>query len=88
MVVLSTRQNQRRGCGRVAVRLELRPRVRLSRVTTRAHKLLVHVPAALWKCWDPSYWWTYQRRCVLGPLGSTQERAPPLGNQPENWWAE
>ena len=23
-----------------------------------------------------------------GPKGSTQERAPPLGNQPENWWAE
>ena len=36
-----------------------------------------------------SYWWTYQRRCVnAGPKGSTQERAPPLGNQPENWWAE
>ena len=32
---------------------------------------------------------TYQRRCVnAGPKGSTEERAPPLGNQPENWWAE
>ena len=41
------------------------------------------------ECWAPRYWWTYQRRCVnAGPKGSTQERAPPLGNQPENWWAE
>ena len=41
------------------------------------------------ECWAPRYWWTYQRRCVnAGLRGSTQERAPPLGNQPENWWAE
>ena len=47
---------------------ELRPRGRQSRGTTRAHKLLVHVPAALCGCWDPSYWWTYQRHCgMLGP---------------------
>ena len=30
------------------------------------------VPAALCERWAPG--------------GSTQERAPPLGNQPENWW--
>ena len=63
-----------------------------------------HEPAALWnagtrvtgrrtsgivECWAPRYWWTYQRRCVnAGPKGSTQERVPPLGNRPENWWAE
>ena len=47
---------------------ELSPRGRQSRGTTRAHKLLVHVPAALCGCWDPSYWWTYQRHCgMLGP---------------------
>ena len=47
---------------------ELKPRGRQSRGTTRAHKLLVHVPAALCGCWDPSYWWTYQRHCgMLGP---------------------
>ena len=47
---------------------ELRPRGRQSRGTSRAHKLLVHVPAALCGCWDPSYWWTYQRHCgMLGP---------------------
>ena len=41
---------------------------RQSRRTTRGHRLLVHVPAALWECWDPSYWWTYQRRCgMMGP---------------------
>ena len=28
----------------------------------------MHVPAALWECWDPCYWWTYQRHCgMLGP---------------------
>ena len=44
------------------------PRGRQSRGTTRAHKLRVHVPAALCECWDPSYWWTYQRHCgMLGP---------------------
>ena len=65
VVVISTCESYRRGGGRVAVRLELRPRGRQSRGTTRAHKLLVHVPAALWKCWDPSYWWTYQRHCEM-----------------------
>ena len=68
---------------------EFPPRGRQSRGTTRERKLLLHVPAALWECWDPCYWWTYQRHCVNAePKGSTQERAPPLGNQPENWWAE
>ena len=43
-------------------------------------ELLVHVPAALWECWDPSYWCSYQRRCVnAGPKGSTQEWAAPAG---------
>ena len=47
---------------------EFPPRGRQSRGTTREHKLLVHVPAALWECWDPCYWWTYQRHCgMLGP---------------------
>ena len=36
-------------------------------------EILVFVPAALCECWA-------QRL--------TQERARPLGNQPENWWAE
>ena len=68
MVVLSTRKNKRRGGGRVAVRLVLTPQGRQSPGTTRAHELLVHVPAVLWKCWDPSYWCAYQRHCeMLGP---------------------
>ena len=82
-----------------------KPRGRQSRGTTREHELLVHVPAALWECWDPCYWWTHQRHCgMLGPeilvdvpAASCERWAqrvrhksghPPLGNQPENWWAE
>ena len=30
----------------------------------------MHVPAALWECWAPRYWCSYQRRCVnAGPEG-------------------
>ena len=47
---------------------EFPPQGRQSRGTTRERNLLVHVPAALWECWDQCYWWTYQRHCgVLGP---------------------
>ena len=75
VLVLSTWESSRRGAGRVAVRLE-----------------------------RTSFRCMYQRHCgnagarITGgrtsgivkccPRGSTQERAPPLGNQPENWWAE
>ena len=37
----------------VLLTCESRPRERQSRGTTRAHKLLVHVPAALCGCWGP-----------------------------------
>ena len=61
---------------------EFPPQGRQSRGTTRAHKLLVHVPAALWKCWAPRYWWTYQRRCVNdGPKGF-DSRAGTSAGQP------
>ena len=67
---------------------ELSPRGRQSRGTTRAHKPLAHTPAALCGCWDPRYWCSYQRRCVnAGPKASKQERAPPQGDQPEDWRA-
>ena len=74
---------------------ELPPRGRQGRGTTRALESLVHVPAALWECWAPSYWWTYQRHCgMLGPVtlvvvpaascdrwaqGFDEERVPPAG---------
>ena len=45
-------------------------------------ELLMDVPAALWKCWAPRYWWTYQRRCVnAGPKGF-DVRAGTFAGQP------
>ena len=55
-----------------------KPRGRQSRGATREHELLVHVPAALWECWDPCYWWTYQRRRVnAGPKGFDTRAGTP-----------
>ena len=71
--------------GRALNVLELTPRGRQSRGKTRAHKLLVHVPAALCGCWDPSYWWTYPWHC--GMLGPVKSGHPPQGDQPEDWRA-
>ena len=62
-----------RGCCALNVG-ELPPRGRQSRSTTREHKLLVHVPAALCERW------------AQGVRRKSGHR--PQGNQPENWWAE
>ena len=76
VVVLSTWESSRRGGGRVAVRLESTSYW----CTYQRHCVMlgpeipVDVPAALCERWAQG--------------GSTQERAPPQGNQPENWWAE
>ena len=44
--------------------------------------LLVDVPAALWECWAPRHWWTYQRRRVnAGPKGF-DTRAGTSAGQP------
>ena len=42
----------------------------------------MHVTAALWKCWDPSYWWTYQRRCVNAGAKGFDARAGTSAGQP------
>ena len=67
---------------------ELKPQGRQSRGTTRAHKLLVHVPAALCGCWDPSYWWTYQRHCGNAGTRVTGGRTSGIVEcwDPRYWW--
>ena len=88
VVVLSTWESSRRGGGRVAVRLEgtsywCTYQRRCGNAGTR---VTGGRTSGIVECWAPRYWCTYQRCCVnAGPKGSTQERAPPLGNQPENW---
>ena len=48
---------------------------------------LVDVPAALWECGGPSYWWTYQQHC--GNAGAvvfvSQAGSSRKGDQPQNW---
>ena len=91
MVMLSTWESSRRGGGGVAVRLESTSYwCTYQRYCGNAGTTVTGGgTSGIVECWAPSYRWTYQRCCVnTGPKGSTQERAPPLGNQPENWWAE